>query len=272
MNKALTTLMLSLALAATGCGDDDMNEADDPCPRVKTVEEAITVYGSSWNEKDETKRLCALERSVSPNLVYVDPTVDTTSARALSTAIAQFQTAAPGASIVPISGLDTRPGELRFAWDFRNKDPKTQVEQSVILGVDYVELGEDGRITQIRGFWDPLPTAPPEGTLTDYVAAWTAADASARIAKLATAVSADVRFTAPNNVEARGQTALADLIGKSGVTAVVVDGAQRYPKFARIALTITSGAGTKSATDYVYLDAESRITRIARFEGAIPPI
>ena len=53
---------------------------------------------------------------------------------------------------------------------------------------------------------------------------------------------------------------------------IEVTGVQRYPKFARIALAISGGAVVQNVTDYLYLDAGGRITRIARFEGDLPPL
>ncbi|HMJ15665.1 MAG TPA: hypothetical protein VK524_29815 [Polyangiaceae bacterium] len=261
--------LISLALLP-GCGDD--SEGSDPvnCAPVGSIAKAVEVYGNAWNEPDETKRNCLLARSVSPLLVYVDPTTDTTTAPALSAAIGEFHRSSPGFSIAQLSGLQVRERELRFAWDFRTRDPQTQVEQSAVKGVDYIEVGEDNRLTNIRGYWEPLPTTPPEGSLADYVEAWTLADAAARDAKLGTALADSVRFTA-DGVDADGRQEIAAAIGELAATSVQVLGVQRYPKFARVVLELESAGGSEQVTDYLYLDGAGRITRAARFEGDLPP-
>jgi hypothetical protein len=263
--------LLGAALLA-GCGDDEGSDGDDgACPRAKSVPEAVELYGAAWNEPDETRRNCLLARSVTEDLVYVDPTIDSATAADLSAAIAAFQTSAPGASIVTLSGLDRRDGELRFAWDFRIKDPNTQQEQSAVKGVDYMEIAANGLISNIRGYWDPVPTAAPDGALADYVDAWRSADAAARDAKLSTSLSDDARFTS-EDTDARGRAAISKAIGELGATRVDISGAQRYPKFARLALELQTASGTLRVADYLYLDGNGRITRAARFAGDLPPL
>ncbi|HEY6560996.1 MAG TPA: hypothetical protein VI072_27160 [Polyangiaceae bacterium] len=266
-SKSLAALFCAAVLA--GCGDDD----DPPiregaCARAKSVAEAVELYGAGWNERDGARRDCLFARSVSPDLVYVDPTIDTTTADGLSAAIADFQTNAPGASIVQLSGLDERDGELRFTWDFRLTDPATQVTQSAVKGVDYMEIGEDGLITNIRGYWEPLPPGPPDGMLAEYVTAWEASlpDAS-RAEILSRVLGADPHFTA-DGIDALGALAISDAMSEAAVTQIQVLGVQRYPKFARIALELEGNA----VTDYLYLDEQGRITRAARFKGDFPPL
>jgi hypothetical protein len=272
MTFSRLSALLLCACALTGCGDDDDADGEGACAPEKTIVRAVEVYGHAWNERDATRRNCLLARSVSPDLVYVDPTVDTTTADALSAAIAEFQTSAPGASIAQLSGLDRRDGELRFAWDFRLMDPVTQVAQSAVKGVDYVEFSGDARITHIRGYWDPLPPGPADGTLSEYVAAWQASlDEASRTALLSRVLAEGARFTSEDD-SARGVQEIGELINSRAAPQIEVSGVQRYPKFARIALELSGGSLVQNVTDYLYLDAEGRITRIARFEGDLPPL
>ena len=266
MGSRLSVALIAAALA--GCGDV---RDEGPCPPARTIVEAVEIYGEAWNERDASRRDCLLARSVSPQLVYVDPTIDTTSADALSAAIAQFQTSAPSASIVQLSGLDRRDGELRFAWDFRLTDPATQVELSAVKGVDYVEFS-GARITHIRGYWDPLPPDSPTGKIWDYAASWQAyLDEGYRWELLTLALAEDAHFTS-NEDSARGVDAIAGVMSRRAVDEVRMLGTQLYPKFARIELALTTDGIAQNVTDYLYLDAEGRITRIARFAGDLPPL
>jgi hypothetical protein len=266
------SVALLCAAALGACGDDDGAGDEGACAPVKTIAKAVEVYGEAWNERDPARRDCLLARSVSPELVYVDPTIDTTTADALSTAIAAFQTSAPGASIVQLSGLDLRGRELRFAWDFRVTDAATGVEQSAVKGVDYMQFSGDARITHIRGYWDPLPPGPPEGALSDYVAAWQASlDEPSRTTLLVRVLDEDARFTSADD-NAHGLSEIGEVINSRAAEQIEVSGVQRYAKFARVALELTSGAVVQNVTDYLYLDTEGRITRIARFDGDLPPL
>jgi hypothetical protein len=265
------SVVLLAAAALAGCGEDDA-DAGGACAPEKTITRAVEVYGEAWNERDVTRRACLLARSVSPDLVYVDPTVDTTTAGALSAAISEFQSSAPGASIAQLSALDVRDRELRFAWDFRLTDPNTGVTQSAVKGVDYVEFTDGARITHIRGYWDPLPPGPADGALAEYVAAWrTPLDPASRTALLERVLAENAHFTSGDDT-ARGVQEIDELVNSRAAEHIEVSGVQRYPKFARIALEITEGAVVSSVTDYLYLDAGDRITRIARFEGDLPPL
>jgi hypothetical protein len=199
-------------------------------------------------------------------VTYVDPTIDTTSREALSDAIGEFLTMATGSSIVQASGLDARDGELRFAWEFRTNGA------TVIKGYDYMEVDEDGRISSIRGYWDPLPAAPAEGTLAAYQTALTAADAAARHAALDEAATGSVMFTGPDSDgAASGLDDVTDAMALPDGATVTVTGTQVYPKYARVEFEL-SGATTTRVTDYMHLGDDGKITRIARFEGGFPSL
>ena len=52
--------------------------------------------------------------------------------------------------------------------------------------------------------------------------------------------------------------------------AVAFVGAQAYPRFARVAFRAEGEGGSVQLTDYLHLDDEGRIARIARFDGGFP--
>jgi hypothetical protein len=269
LGKALFVLTALLA----GCSSSDSSGGapesggpdggGGPCALPASLDAVVTVYGSAWNESDAAARLCALEASLTPDVTYVDPTVDTASREALSDSIGEFLTMATGASIVQTSGLDTREGELRFAWEFRTNGA------TVIKGYDYMELTEGGRISSICGYWDPLPTAPAEGTLAAYETALAATDGGARRAALEEAATNSVKFTGPGtDAAAIGLDDVSSALSVSAGAAVKITGTQRYPKFARTEFQL----GGATMTDYLHLDGEGKITRIARFEGGFPEL
>jgi hypothetical protein len=267
------TLLTLLVGAACSDSKDDAPrpspaspDGGDPCGLPASLDAIVTVYGSAWNESDEGARLCSLESSLTPSVTYIDPTIDTASREALSGAIGEFLTMATGSSIVQTSGLDARDGELRFAWEFRTNGA------TVIKGYDYMELDGDGRISSIRGYWDPLPAAPAEGTLAAYQTALVATDAAARRDALEEAATDSVRFTGPDSAgAASGLDDVTDAIALPDGASVTITGTQVYPRFARTEFEL-SGATTTRVTDYLHLDGDGKITRIARFEGGFPAL
>jgi hypothetical protein len=208
------------------------------------------------------KRGCALDSALDASATYIDPTTDVAGVQSLSDAIDNFQKSAPKASLVIRSGLDARAGELRFAWELLNDGA------SALKGLDFMELAKDGRILTIRGYWEPIPTDAPAGALAAYVAAWTATDATARKEQLALAVSDDVRFTSPQT-STTGRDALSDAMASARAD---VTGTQPYPKHARITFNLAgNNVSSPDVTDYLHLGVDGRITRIARFDGPLPP-
>jgi hypothetical protein len=59
-----------------------------------------------------------------------------------------------GATILLTSGIDQHHNQIRFGWAYVDKDGKR-----AIAGIDVGELGEDGRLRRIVGFWGGVPAA-----------------------------------------------------------------------------------------------------------------
>ena len=115
--------------------------------------EIVTTYGDAWNEPDEAARRELLTKSWADAGTYSDPTGSADGRDALLAHIGGFRAMMPGHTIDMISGLDTRANVFRFAWVMRNGT------EEVLEGMDYGELGPDGRITKIVGFFGPFPDA-----------------------------------------------------------------------------------------------------------------
>ena len=113
--------------------------------------EAVATYGATWNEPDEKQRLALLTKSWADDGVYMDPTGRADGRDALLAHIGGFREMMPGHTIDMTSGVDVHANVFRFAWVMR-KDGETVIE-----GMDYGELADDGRISRIVGFFGPFP-------------------------------------------------------------------------------------------------------------------
>ncbi|MCR6736239.1 MAG: nuclear transport factor 2 family protein [Afipia sp.] len=109
-------------------------------------------YIAAWNETDDARRNALLAQCWADNGVYVDPNVEVTGRDALSRRIKEVQAGRPGARLEFMSGTDAHHNVLRFLWRLVRADG-TCGDTSIDIG----EVGPDGRLTKIIGFFGPPP-------------------------------------------------------------------------------------------------------------------
>jgi len=245
-----------------GAVDTGSNTASDCTPRSSTAD-VLKAFGAAWNEPDATKRTCLLARSFASDGVYLDPIAHTSDRASLSDHIGTNIARNPNSPLAWTGTADLRATDLRAPWSFG----------SAQTGVDYQELGPDGLIATVNGFWDPFNDNGSSKQVDDYVSAWNTADADARAALLATAVADTVRFR-DGAEDVSGAQVLSEAIGgarSSGLVSVSSIKLQSYgtpPTHARLASLLTSTNATSvDVTDYLRFDTDGRILRIARFVG-----
>jgi hypothetical protein len=66
--------------------------------------------------------------------------------------IASFSERIPGARVLLTSGVDEHHGFVRYAWTIFGADGSALLE-----GIDFAELGSDGRLRRVIMFFGPLP-------------------------------------------------------------------------------------------------------------------
>ena len=84
--------------------------------------------------------------------VYVDPKVSLAGRDVLSRHIATVQAARPGARLEFMSGIDVHHNVVRFLWRLVRADGSTGD-----ISIDFGEVGQDGRLTKIVGFFGEAP-------------------------------------------------------------------------------------------------------------------
>ncbi len=250
-----------------GDGDGDSGDAAMWCSPPDGTEAVLMAYLESWNERDPDKRLCFLQQAFTGSTTYIDPTANTTGPDELDEVIAGFFTMFPDGELPLTSELELRDSDGRFSWEVISGGA------SVISGMDYIELDDNGRLRSIRGYWGE-PMDAVDSALADYVSAWNGT-AEPPMEDLAQAVTEDVRFT-DDAQDLSGPAALAEHIeALQSVTtlfSVTVTGAQSYSTHARIVLELEDDSGVTEYRDYLLLDDDGLITRVGRFEGPIAPL
>ena len=121
----------------------------------RAITDTVTQYMAAWNEPDVAARGALLAQCWSDDGVYVDPTVSLKGRSALAAHIATVQASRPGAQLDFMSGIDIHHNMVRFLWRLVRADG-TCGDTSI----DFGEIGPDGRLVRIVGFFGPAPTLP----------------------------------------------------------------------------------------------------------------
>jgi hypothetical protein len=115
---------------------------------VTTTEEIVVAYVAAWSETDEGKRRTLLEKSWAENGTYSDPTVEVVGGEALIQHIGDIHQQFTDCRILLTSRVDAHHGRLRFTWAMVNPEGIRVSE-----GIDFGEVGSDGRLIRITGFF-----------------------------------------------------------------------------------------------------------------------
>ena len=116
-----------------------------------TRAETIDAYCGAWNEQNAEARSVLLRRSVTSDIIYVDPAVRITGITALVRHIDSVFARYPNSRIVRTSAIDYHHTWARFAWKKVLADGNSLPD-----GVDIVEFEEDGRLRRVIGFFGPM--------------------------------------------------------------------------------------------------------------------
>jgi hypothetical protein len=114
------------------------------------AEEIIDLYCKAWDEPNTARREALLHQALQENAAYTDPTVHVAGIAALSLHIGTVLGRYPGSKIARLGALDGHHEVGRFSWRKVLADGTALPE-----GVDFVEFGNDGRLTRIVGFFGP---------------------------------------------------------------------------------------------------------------------
>lgn len=261
---------------ASGCGGDDTRARSakgSDAGATPSLSRVIADYGEAWNVTDAVAQLALLEKSFAAAGAYSDPgPSDVASSRdGLVTVIAQFQRLFPGATIDIASGIDAANGHFRYGWKVVQSSGTAS-----ITGEDEGEVGSDGLITRITGFFDTASTATTPASVQSLLRALNDTDAGARSTDLASAVSSTVSWT-DRWLHADGRAALLDHLNTwispgAGTTFTLVGSVDLYLNFFRANLTMTQSGQMQPAQLFGHVGADGLVDWASFFDGNLPPL
>ncbi|WP_327352357.1 nuclear transport factor 2 family protein [Streptomyces sp. NBC_01304] len=115
--------------------------------------ELVGRYLAAWNETDATARRALIAEVFDEQAGYTDPLADVRGHDALDATIGAVQGQFPGLVFSLAGPVDAHHDIARFTW---NLGPEG--EQPLVVGFDVAVIGEDGRITDVHGFLDKVPS------------------------------------------------------------------------------------------------------------------
>lgn len=105
---------------------------------------------AAWNEGDLNLVRGHLNLALAPEVVFIDPTIETRGIDEFERNVRAFRSKYPNARLRRSSAIDSHHNLHRYNWEI-------DVESTVILvGFDVTETDEDGRVVRILGFFGPL--------------------------------------------------------------------------------------------------------------------
>jgi hypothetical protein len=110
----------------------------------------VNNYIAMWNETDPQRRRELVADTVTEDAEYVDPVMEGGGIDGITEMIGAAQSQFPGHRFALVAGPEAHHDRLRFTWSLA-----TDGGAPVAVGVDFVSLGDDGRMRSITGFLEP---------------------------------------------------------------------------------------------------------------------
>ena len=111
----------------------------------------VDTYLAAYGEPDPDRRRRLISECWAPDGVLTDPPLDAAGHDGIDAMSAAVQEQFPGSTFRRTSGLDEHHDRARYGWDLVAGDG------SVTLSGTDVARVEGGRLTEVTGFFGPLP-------------------------------------------------------------------------------------------------------------------
>ena len=114
-----------------------------------SINDLVTRYLDTWNETDPAARRKAVNELWAPDGVYTDPMATAAGRDQIDATIAAVQGQFPGLAFHLAGPVDAHHDTARFTWSLGDE---------LVIGFDVLALDADGRISNVYGFLDKVPS------------------------------------------------------------------------------------------------------------------
>ncbi|MGK8524165.1 nuclear transport factor 2 family protein [Nocardia asteroides] len=122
---------------------------------MSRYEEAVDRYFAAWNATDAEARAAAVAAAWTEDGGYTDPLAQVSGHAEVAAAIGGVHAQFPGFEFRRLGAVDGHHDIARFSWELVS----TADGSAPVAGSDVITLGPDGRITDVHGFLDRVPSA-----------------------------------------------------------------------------------------------------------------
>ncbi|WP_067823721.1 nuclear transport factor 2 family protein [Actinomadura kijaniata] len=120
---------------------------------MSDINELVQSYLAAWNLTDAQARRAALAEVFAEDATYTDPLVSVRGRDGLDATIAAVQGQFGGLVFSLAGTVDAHHDIARFTWHLGPEGA-----EPVAIGFDVAVIDDDGRISQVLGFLDKVPT------------------------------------------------------------------------------------------------------------------
>jgi len=113
--------------------------------------EALEHMLAAWNEADPALVRGHLDKALSANVRFVDPSIDVSGVDGFEQNVHEVKSQLPGAVYSRASGVDSQHNFHRYHWAI-HQDGKL-----VLSGFDVTETDEHGKVVLVIGFFGEVP-------------------------------------------------------------------------------------------------------------------
>ena len=114
------------------------------------VPESLEHMLAAWNEPEPLRVRSHLERALSTDVRFVDPSIDVTGIDGFEANVHEVRRRLPGATYSRASAVDSQHGFHRYRWAIHRND------ELVLEGFDVAQTDDTGRVVLVVGFFGPL--------------------------------------------------------------------------------------------------------------------
>lgn len=116
-----------------------------------TYPESFDHMLAAWNEPDPSRVRSHLERALTPDVEFIDPSIETHGVDEFEANVHKVKAAIPGAAYARTSAVDSHHHLHRYSWQI-SRDGEV-----LLPGFDVAEVDGNGKVARVLGFFGPLP-------------------------------------------------------------------------------------------------------------------